>query len=268
MLLSSWGPGVASVCAQQVTGGKVSGISVVPQLGLVPSGVGAGLGTPSVLPLMASPSLSLSPSLAAPSLSAALQVTAPAAAVTAAAPVTVAAAKPVLPSVAVPSALEAVKPTAPGESFGAAAAEDFAQRITGEQLLNGNGLGADAGADVDATVSQTPRFAALSRRENGAPVNLREPAAPTKPEGEKRGVLFPAALAGLSGLAWGAVEFARWGTHALSAAQAAPSLGGTVLAIAAIGQLRRTSLSRASFLAASRSPPRQPERHNAVVRPR
>ncbi len=244
MLLSSWGPGVSSVFAQQVSG-KVSGISVVPQLGLVPTGIGAGLGSPSVLPLMSSPLLSLSPSLAAPSLNAAVIVAAPAAAVAAAAPVTAAnplaaAAKPLLPATPAPSALEAVKPSAPGESFGAAAAEDFASRMTGERLLNGNELSADAGAGVDATASQTPRFAALSRRENGAPVNAHEPAPPTKPEGEKRGAMFPVALAGLSGLAWGAVEFARWGSHALSVAQAEPTIGATILAVAAIGAMALT----------------------------
>ncbi|MDD5302815.1 MAG: 4-alpha-glucanotransferase [Elusimicrobia bacterium] len=189
--------------------------------------------------------MALSPSLAAPSLSPAVNVAAPAAAVPAAARVNavkplVAAAKPLLPAAAVPSALEAVKPSAPGESFGRAAAEDFAQRMTGENLLNGDELGADAGAGVDASASRAPRFAALARRENGAPVDVHEPAAPTKPEGEKRGALFPMALAGLSGLAWGAAEFARWGTHAFSAVSAAPTIGGTVLAVAAIGAMALT----------------------------
>lgn len=231
MLLSSWGPSVSSAFAQQATG-KSAAVSAVPQLGLVPAGIGAGLGSPSVLPLMPSPLMSLSPALAAPSLSAALNVAAPAAAVPAAA-----VAKPVLPAVAVPSALEAVKPSAPGESFGRAAAEDFAKRATGENLLNGSELGADAGAGVDASALESPRFAALARRVNGAPVNVQEPAAPTKPEGEKRGTLFPMALAGLSGLAWGAAEFARWGSHAFSAAAAAPTVGGTILAVAAIGAM-------------------------------
>lgn len=245
MLLSSWGPAVSSAFAQQVAGRAVN-VSAVPQLGLLPVTPGAGLGTPSVLPL-SSPLSSLSPSLAAPSLTPALSVAAPAAAVPAAAHVGVkalaakpqiAAAKPVLPALTpVASALEAVKPSAPGESFGAAAAQDFAERITGERILNGNGMVADTGADVDASIRQPFRRSDLTpSRENGAPV-ISEPAPPTKPEGEKRGLGFPLALAGLSGLAWGLTEFARWGAASFAAAQAEPTLGATVLAIGAIGAM-------------------------------
>jgi glycogen debranching enzyme len=234
--------------AQQVAG-KVTSISVVPELG-IPTGLGAGLATPSVSPL--TPSLiSLAPSLAAPSINAALTVAAPAAAVQAAAQIGVApalgvkpvaaAAKPILPSVAVPSALEAVKPSAPGESYGAAAAQDFSNRITGERLLNGNGEVTAAGVNVDASVpaARSSQLSAASRseRENGAPVNAHEPAAPTKPEGEKRGAFFPLWLAGMSGLLWGGFEFARWGSHAFTAASAAPSTGGTILAVAAISAM-------------------------------
>lgn len=245
MLLSSWGPNASSAFAQRVAG-KVSSVSVVPQLGLLPATPGAGSGTPSVLPL-SSPLTSLSPSLAAPSLNAARPVAAPAAAVAAAAQVAVkpliAAAKPVLPAAAVPSALEAVKPSAPGEAFGRAAAEDFAARVTGERLLNGNGMVADTGASVDASAAESFRRSQLSApRENGAPVNVHEPAPPTKPEGEKRGLGFPLAFAGLSGLAWGLVEFARWGAHALSAAPAEPTIGGTILAVAAIGAMALTGV--------------------------
>jgi len=252
LVLASWGPGVTSAFAQQ-SAGRASSVSVVPQLGMVPAGLGAGLGAQFVNPLTPlTPSIALAPiltpTLAAPSLTAALPVTARAAAVAAAANVAVvnplsAAAKPNLPlNAAVPSALEAVKPTAPGESYGAAAAEDFAQRITGERLLNGNELGADMGAGVDASISRTA-FAPLSRRENGAPVNINEPAPPTKPEGEKRGLGFPLVLAGVSGLAWGAVELARWGANAFNAAQAAsPALGSTVLTVAAAGAMILTGL--------------------------
>ena len=245
MLLSSWGPGVSSAFAQQVSG-KAASVSVIPQFGLLPVTPGAGLGSPSVLPL-SSPLSSLSPALAAPAPTPALLIPAPAAAVPAAALVGVkpliAASKPVLPNAAVPSALEAVKPSAPGESFGAAAAQDFAERMTGERLLNGNGMVADTGASVDASVPQAFRRSQLTAsRENGAPVNIHEPAPPTKPEGEKRGLGFPLALAGLSGLAWGVAEFARWGAHAFSAVSAEPTIGGTVLAVAAIGAMALTGV--------------------------
>ncbi|MBI2789253.1 MAG: 4-alpha-glucanotransferase [Elusimicrobia bacterium] len=245
LVLSSWGPSVSSVFAQQVSG-KAASVSVIPQFGLLPVTPGAGLGSPSVLPLMPSPSLSLSPSLAAPSLNAARPIAAPAAAVPAAALVSVkpliAPAKPVLPAAVVPSALEAVKPSAPGESFGAAAAQDFAERMTGERLVDGNGMVEDAGASVDASVPLAFRRSQLNAsRENGAPV-IPEPAPPIKPEGEKRGLGFPLALAGLSGLAWGVTEFARWGSHAFTAASAEPTVAGTFLAVAAIGAMALTGV--------------------------
>ncbi len=205
LLLSSWGPAVSSAFAQQIAG-KVSAVSVVPLLGVVPAGSGAGLSSPSVLSLPA-PLISLSPSIAAPS-----------------------AAKPI----AVPSALAAVKPSAPGETFGRAAAEDFSRRITGETLAVGSGDLVDP-VSVEAGVASALRpLSAVSRveRESSA-----EPAVPTKPEGEKRGAFFPLWLAGFSGLAWGGAEFARWGAHAFGAHSAAPSTGGTVLAVAAISAM-------------------------------
>ncbi len=187
--------------------------------------------------------MSLTPSLAAPSLNAAIRVAAPAAAVPAAAQVAVkslsAAAKPFLPAVAVPFALEAVKPSSPGESFGRAAAEDFSSRITGENLAAAKGdLSEPVSVDRAASPALRPNLSAASRveRENGAPV-VAEPAAPSRPEGEKRSASFMLWLAGLSGLGWGAVELARWGAQAFSAAQTSPSTGGAVLAVAAISAM-------------------------------
>ena len=230
MLLSSWGPGASYAVAQQVSG-RSSPISVVPQIGLLPTTPGAGLGSPSVLSL--TPSLNtLIPSLAAPSINAA-----PGAAVAAAAQIApVKAVKPVFAAVPAPTALEAVKPNAPTESFGRAAADDFAARITGERLLNGNELGADAGAHVDASVTETytSQLSAPSR-ENGAPVNVNEPLPPSKPEGEKRGTFFPLWLATFSGLIWAGVEGARWSSHAFFTAQSSPpSIAVSALAIGAM----------------------------------
>ena len=222
----------------------MSSVSLVPQLGVVPTGLGSGLGTQSVLPLNSlplNPSLtpSLTPSLAAPSPIEALLIAAPAAALTAAAPITSAAAHPLVPSAVVPSALEAVKHDAPGESYGHAASQDFATRITGERILNGNELGADIGAVRAGDSQALPNTPLNVSRNNGAPV-IHEPAPPTKPEGEKRGALFPLLLASLSGAAWAVVEFARWSAHSFSAAQASPSAGATILTVTAIGAMALT----------------------------
>ncbi len=236
LLLSSWGPAVTLSFAQQVAG-KSSVISVIPQLGLLPVIPGAQLGSPSVLSLTPS-ALSLAPSinLAAPSLNAALQIAAPTAAKPAVAQVTPAASKPLLPSVSVPSALEAVKPSAPGESYGRAASDDFSRRITGETLAAGSGEVSDPVA-VESALSPSSLSSSLSaptriERENGAPV-IPEAKAPTRPEGEKRGAFFPLVLAGASSLIWGAFELARWGGHAFTAAQSAPTTGGAFLGYAA-----------------------------------
>ncbi len=243
MLLFSWGPSVTSAFAQQVTG-KVSGVSVVPQFGLLPSGPGVGLGSPLVNPSislpLSSPLISLTPSLAAPSINAA--VAAPVALKANAVAVKPVAAKPVPHLVLVPSALEAVKPSAPGESFGRAAEEDFAKRLTGENLAAASGDAAGpVGVEAAVLPALQPTLSApsIGERENGAP-KITEPAPPTKPEGEKRGALFPLVLAGLSALAWGGLEFARWSAHALSAQGGAPSAGGTALAVAGIAAMALT----------------------------
>jgi hypothetical protein len=133
-----------------------------------------------------------------------------------------------------PTALEAVKPSAPGETFGRAAAEDFSRRVTGETLAAGSG---DVGGPVSVGGGIfSPRAGLASARENGAPV-LREPAAPTKPEGEKRGAFFPLWLASFSGLAWASAELARWSAHAGGSAQ---TTGATALAVAAIAAMTLT----------------------------
>ncbi|MDO8757234.1 MAG: hypothetical protein Q7J64_04435, partial [Elusimicrobiota bacterium] len=168
--------------------------------------------------------LTLTPSLGAPSLVVPSPVAAPAAALAAAAPVQAPA-----------SALDAVQPSAPGESFTRAAAEDFSSRLTGESLIKGTGEVSDPVSSVNQAFAGL-RAGLEPARENGAPV-LRGPAAPKKPEGEKRGTFFPLVLAGASGLIWGAVEAARWGTQAFSAAQAEPSTGAAVLAVGAIGAM-------------------------------
>ncbi len=215
LLLSSWGPAVSAAFAQQ-SAGKASSVSVIPQLGVVPAGLSAGLGSPSVLPF--SPLMPLIPSIAA---SAAVKP--------------VVSVKPFLPAAIVPSALEAVKPSAPGETFGRAAAADFSRRMTGETLAAGSGeIAEPVSVEAGAFPALRTDWAAASRVERG---NGSEPAVPTKPEGEKRGAFFPLWLAGLSGLAWGGAEFARWGVHAFNADSAAPSTGVTVLAVAAIAAM-------------------------------
>lgn len=243
LLLSSWGPAASSAFAQQVTG-RATSVSVIPQLGLLPVSPGAQLGSPSVLSLTPS-ALSLSPSvnLAAPSLNAALHIAAPTAAKPAVAQVIPAASKPLLPPVAVPSALEAVKQSAPTESYGRAAADDFSKRITGEALAAGSGEVPDPVA-VESALSPSAMGSSLSaptrtERENGAPV-IPEAKAPTRPEGEKRGAFFPLVLAGASSLLWGAFELARWGGHAFTAAQSAPTTGSAFLSYAAAAAMFAT----------------------------
>jgi len=138
----------------------------------------------------------------------------------------------------VPSAVAGVKQSAPSESSAHAGAQDFS-RLTNEALIEGRGEISDPVASVNLPLSGL-RSSLEPSRENGAPV-LPEPAPPRKPEGEKRGAFFPLILAGASGLVWGAVEFARWGAHTLSAVSAEPTTGATILAVGAVGAMVLTA---------------------------
>ncbi len=232
IVLTSWGPGASSAVAQSVT----RAASVPAQMPLGSVGLGSHLPAPSVDPLV-NP-LSLSPSLPSlPHVSAApspipAPITAPAAAKPAAAlPVPAALANPA------PSALEKVSPRAGGESFASASHEDFAARVTGETLIKGSGDAAEPVVSVPSSLSPARLAASAGETADVEPARAPVPGVPTKPEGQKRGAFFPLWLAGLSGAVWGAVELARWGSHAFAAAQAEPSAGGTALAVAAIGAM-------------------------------
>ncbi len=171
---------------------------------------------PSLTPVMSAPSILAVPSKTAPAAVAAAQVKG-------------------IP--VAPSAVEGVKHSAPSESSAHAAAQDFS-RLTNEVLIQGRGEISDPVSSVNLPFSNL-RSSLEPSRENGAPV-LPEPAPPRKPEGEKRGAFFPLVLAGASGLIWGAVEFARWGNSAFSAASAEPTMGATILAVGAIGAMALT----------------------------
>ncbi|MEK7388282.1 MAG: S8 family serine peptidase [Elusimicrobiota bacterium] len=191
MLLSSWGPGAAACLAQQIASGRLKAGVLVSPRGLAP---GVLAGTFDIAPLAATPPLAMPKTSPAPL------------------PRTFV---PVAAASALPAAASAKPETA--EAAGAAAAEDFARRLSGEELSSvEQGPMEPGAAEPDSGGGATVRPGVLGRWHRAGSMP-RPAASPAVPLGEKRSAFFPLSLATASGGLWGLMQLVHWGARSVNA---------------------------------------------------